>query len=598
MTSSIAIVLAILGSGIVLFITELFSIDVTAMLLLTILLLLGYLSPSEALSGFSNPAVITIALLFILSHALQKTGLLEYVVVRINRLTSQSKSIGNIVYLLTIGFASAFVNNTAIVALFIPVTIRMAKKLKTSPSKLLIPLSYAAILGGTLTLVGTSTNLLVNSIYSNSGATKPLGMFEFTKYGLILLGIGLTYIMIIAPKILPSRSITSSLTRSYRLGGYLTEMKLSDKSPLIGKTCLDRGINYNYDVMVLSIYRDNKELISRNIRRKKLKAGDVLFVRGSLENFLRMKEVEKVTLLTDEKLTQEELEQENNILVECLLSDQSSLIGDTLLTSNFRRRFGAFILAIRRDGTIFRKKIAHIILNAFDTLLVYGPANKLKDLSKSNDFIVLGEVGTELRKQRFWWMSIVVILGAITFAALGIMPIVKSVMIAVIILLVLGVITPQESYQSINWKVIVLIAALIPVGTVIQSSGTANWIAGSINYVTQLTPSEWQPRVLLALIYLITMILTELSSNAAAAIIMTPIALAVSQQIGLEPRTFIFAVAFAASASFITPVGYQTNLMVYGPGGYKFIDYIKVGLPLAVIFWISAVLILPLIWGI
>ena len=598
MTSSIAIVLAILGSGIVLFITELFSIDVTAMLLLTVLLLLGYLSPSEALSGFSNPAVITIALLFILSHALQKTGLLEYVVVRINRLTSQSKSLGNIVYLLTIGFASAFVNNTAIVALFIPVTIRMAKKLKTSPSKLLIPLSYAAILGGTLTLVGTSTNLLVNSIYSNSGATKPLGMFEFTKYGLILLGIGLTYIMIIAPKILPSRSITSSLTRSYRLGGYLTEMKLSDKSPLIGNTCLDRGINYNYDVMVLSIYRDNKELISRNIRRKKLKAGDVLFVRGSLENFLRMKEVEKVTLLTDEKLTQEELEQENNILVECLLSDQSSLIGDTLLTSNFRRRFGAFILAIRRDGTIFRKKIAHIILNAFDTLLVYGPANKLKDLSKSSDFIVLGEVGTELRKQRFWWMSIVVILGAITFAALGIMPIVKSVMVGVIILLVLGVITPQESYQSINWKVIVLIAALIPVGTVIQSSGTANWIAGSINYVTQLTPSEWQPRVLLALIYLITMILTELSSNAAAAIIMTPIALAVSQQIGLEPRTFIFAVAFAASASFITPVGYQTNLMVYGPGGYKFIDYIKVGLPLAVIFWISAILILPLIWGI
>ena len=268
------------------------------------------------------------------------------------------------------------------------------------------------------------------------------------------------------------------------------------------------------------------------------------------------------------------------------------------MTANFRRRFGAFILAIRREGTIFRKKIAHIILNPFDTLLVYGPANKLGDLSKSGDFIVLGEVGAELRKQRFWWMSIVVILGAITFAALGIMPIVKSVMIGVMILLVLGVITPQESYQSINWKVIVLIAALIPVGTVIQSSGTADWIAGSINYVTQLTPSEWQPRVLLALIYLITMILTEVSSNAATAIIMTPIALAVSQQMGLEPRTFIFAVAFAASASFITPVGYQTNLMVYGPGGYKFIDYIKVGLPLAVIFWISAIFILPLIWGI
>ena len=598
MTSSIAIVLALLACGFVLFVTELFSIDVTAILLLTILLLLGYLSPSEAISGFSNPAVITIALLFILSHALEKTGLLEYLVVRINRLTSQSKSLGKTVYLLAIGFASAVVNNTAIVAIFIPVTIRMAQKFKISPSKLLIPLSYAAILGGTLTLVGTSTNLLVNSIYSASGAVKPLGMFEFTKYGLILLGIGLIYIVIIAPKILPSRSITSSLTRSYHLGGYLTEMRISKKSPLVGNTCLDRGINYNYDVMVLSIYRDNKELISRNIRRKKLKTGDVLFVRGTLENFLRMKEVEKVSLLTDEKLTQKELEQEDNVLVECLLSDQSNLIGNSLMTANFRRRFGAFILAIRREGTIFRKKIAHIILNAFDTLLVYGPVNKIEGLSKSGDFIVLGEVKTELRKQQFWWMTIVVILGAITFTALGIMPIVKSAMTGVVILLVFGVLTPQESYQSIHWKVIVLIAALIPVGTVIQSSGTADWIGGLITSVVQLTPSEWQPRVLLALIYLITMILTEVSSNAATAIIMTPIALAVSQQMGFEPRTFIFAVAFAASASFITPVGYQTNLMVYGPGGYKFIDYIKVGLPLAVIFWISAIFILPLIWGI
>tara|TARA_B100000686_G_scaffold111291_1_gene118622 strand:+ start:77812 stop:79608 length:1797 start_codon:yes stop_codon:yes gene_type:complete len=596
MTPDIAIVLGILICGFILFITELFTIDVTAMLLLSVLLLLGYVSPIDALSGFSNPAVITIALLFIMSHGLEKTGLLEYLVVRINRLTSRSKSLGNTIYLMAIGLASAFVNNTAIVAIFIPVTIRMAKKFKTSPSKLLIPLSYAAILGGTLTLVGTSTNLLVSSIYSNSGNVKPLGMFEFTKYGVILLIIGLTYIMTIAPRILPSRSITSSLTRSYRLGGFLTEMKITEKSPLVGNTCLERKINYNYDVMVLSIYRDKKELISRNIRRNKLKVGDILFVRGTLENFLRMKEVEKVTLLTDEKLTQSELEQEDNILVECLISDQSNLIGKSIMTSNFRRRFGAFILAIRREGTIFRKKIAHIILNSFDTLLVYGPANKLEGLSKNGDFIVLGEVKTELRKQRFWWMTIVVILGAIILAALGIMPIVKGALIGVVLLWALGVITPQESYQSINWKVIVLISALIPVGMVIQSSGAAEWIGGLINNITKLAPPEWQPRILLALIYLITMILTELSSNAATAIIMTPIALAVSQQMGLEPRTFIFAVAFAASASFITPVGYQTNLMVYGPGGYKFIDYIRVGLPLAIIFWISAIFILPLIW--
>ena len=269
-----------------------------------------------------------------------------------------------------------------------------------------------------------------------------------------------------------------------------------------------------------------------------------------------------------------------------------------MMTTNFRRRFGAFILAIRREGTIFRKKISHIVLNAFDTLLVYGPANKIERLSKSGDFIVLGEVGAELRKQRFWWMTIFVIFGVIIFAAIEIMPIVESAMLGVVILLVLGVISPQESYQSINWKVIVLIAALIPVGTVIQSTGTADWIAGLINNITRMMPSEWQPRVLLALIYLITMILTEISSNAATAIIMTPIVVSVSQQMGFDPRIFIFAVAFAASASFITPVGYQTNLMVYGPGGYKFIDYIKVGLPLAVIFWISAIIIMPFIWEI
>ncbi|HIC36669.1 MAG TPA: TRAP transporter large permease subunit, partial [Candidatus Marinimicrobia bacterium] len=220
----------------------------------------------------------------------------------------------------------------------------------------------------------------------------------------------------------------------------------------------------------------------------------------------------------------------------------------------------------------------------------------VNELSKGGDFIVLGKVEAELRKQRFWWMSIVVVLAAIGFAAAGIMPIMKGTMIGVVLLLALKVLTPQEGYQSIHWQVIVLIAALIPVGIVVQSSGTAEWIGGFISSAVRMVPVEWQPHVLLALIYLITMILTEVSSNAATAIIMTPIALAVTQQMGLEPRAFIFAVAFAASASFITPVGYQTNLMVYGPGGYKFSDYIRVGFPLALIFWFTAIYFLPILW--
>ena len=597
MTPDIILVMVLLLFGFIMFVTEMFSIDVTAMILLTILFMLGYLTPSEALSGFSNPAVITIAFLFIISRALQKTRILEYLIVRVRRLADKSILIGRAVYLFTIGVASAVVNNTAIVAIFMPVSIRLAQKYKMSPSKMLIPLSYSAILGGTLTLVGTSTNLLVNSIYVKVPGVEPMGMFEFFKYGAILMVVGLLYILFIAPMILPSRTSTSSLTKSYRLGGYLTEMRITAESPLNGRTCLERGINKNYDVMVLDILRDNK-MITNMIRLTKLKEGDVLFVRGTLENFLRMKEVEKVALLTDEKLTQEELEQEDNVVLECLITDKSDLVGKSLMTSNFRRRFGSFILAIRREGTIVREKIAHVVLSAYDTLLVYGPKNKVNELSKTNEFVVLGEVDAELRKQRFWWMTIVVIIGTIALAAFGFMPIVKSAMLGVVILLALKILTPQESYQSINWQVIILISALIPVGIVIQKTGTAGWIAGLISSATESVPSEWQPKVLLALIYFITIFLTEISSNAATAIIMTPISIAVAQQMGFDPRAFVFAVAFAASASFITPVGYQTNLMVYGPGGYKFSDYIRVGFPLAFIFWIMAIFILPILWPI
>jgi di/tricarboxylate transporter len=339
-------------------------------------------------------------------------------------------------------------------------------------------------------------------------------------------------------------------------------------------------------------------MITNSIRLTRLKLDDILFVRGTLENFLRMKEIEKVTMLTDEKLTQEELEKEDNVLVETIVTDNAELVGQSLMQSDFRRRFGLFILAIRREGSILREKIAHVVLNAYDTLLVYGPEEKVGDLTKNGEFLVLGEVDAELRKQRLWWMTIVVIIGVISLAALGIMPIVKSAMLGVVLLLALGIISPQESYQSINWQVIILISALIPVGIVIQKTGTAEWIGGLIASIAQSVPQEMQAKVLLGLIYLITVILTEVSSNAATAIIMTPIALAVTEQMGFDPRAFIFAVAFAASASFITPVGYQTNLMVYGPGGYKFSDYIRVGFPLALVFWITAIFVLPILWPI
>lgn len=595
MTFEIAIILAIALLAFILFVSEALPIDVVALTVLGILLVGGFLTPGEAISGFANPAVITIAILFILSHALQKSGILEFLILKLNRLASRSKFFGLAVYLLSISLASAIVNNTAIVAIFMPITIRLAHRYQISPSKVLIPLSYAAILGGTLTLVGTSTNLLVNSILVGNGNYPPLGMFEFTKYGAIGLAVGLIYILFVAYRMLPSRTVTSSLTKSYHLGGYLTEIKVTEDSPLVGQTCLERSINQNYDVMVLDILRE-KQLITANIRNTVLKAGDVLFVKGAVDNFIRMKEVEKIALLTDEKLNQGELQQADNVLVECLLTEKSFLLEKSLMDINFRRRFGSFVLAIRREGEILRRKIAHVLLKAYDTLLVYGPREKIREMAGTGDFIVLEELDAPLKKPKYWWLSIVVIIGAVGLAAIGAVPILKGVLVGAILLMVFRVITPNESYAAIHWQVIVLIAALIPLGLVIQTSGTANWIGEIMIGISNRFSADFRPYALLALIYFVTMVLTEVSSNAATAIIMTPIAIVASTQSGLDPRPFVFAICFAASASFITPVGYQTNLMVYGPGGYKFTDYMKVGLPLGLLLWIIATIMIPVLW--
>ncbi|HDY75394.1 MAG TPA: SLC13 family permease, partial [Candidatus Marinimicrobia bacterium] len=404
MTFEIAIVLGLIALMLVLFLKEYFPLDVTALTILAVFMMTGYLSVEDAISGFSNPAVITIAILFVLSHALQQSGILEYGIVRLNKLTEKSKLLGLAAFLISIAFASAFVNNTAIVAMFIPLTIRISKKYNLSPSKLLLPLSYIAIIGGTLTLVGTSTNLLVNSIYTGTTSFEPLGMFEFSKYGIFILIVGLVYIIFAVPLIIPSRTVTTSLTQSYHMGGYLTELKVSEESPLVGRTCMERAINKNFDIIVLDIIREGK-VISSNIRNTIIHPGDVLFVRGSVENFLRMKEVEKVNMLTDEKLTQDELENEDNLLVECLLTQQSDLIEKSLMEINFRRRFGSFVLAVRREGAILRRKIAHVILRSFDTLLIYGPREKIIELANTGDFIVLGEIEAALKKHRFWWVS-------------------------------------------------------------------------------------------------------------------------------------------------------------------------------------------------
>ena len=580
--------------ALVLFITELFPIDVTALVVLGLLLIFGLVTPNESLSGFSNPAVITIGCLFIMSYALQKSHVLEYVIININKIIDKSQTLGMAVYLFCIGIASAVVNNTAIVAIFMPVTIRLADKYNISPSKVLIPLSYAAILGGTLTLVGTSTNLIVNSILVDSSGIS-LGMLEFAKFGIIKFVVGLIYIFTIGHRLLPSRVAKSSSITDYSLDGYLTEFRINENSPLCGKTLLDRKINENYDVIVLDVLRGG-EIIASNLRNLVLKQEDVLFVKGSFDNFQRLKEIENLSLLTDVKLTQKELEQEDHILAECLITDNSELIGQTLQEANFRRSFGSFVLAIRREGEVIRRKLAQFILKPFDTLLVYGPQDRINQLASREGFIVLGKVNASLDSHPLWWLSIFTILFAVVMAIFKIIPIVVGVILGVIALLLARVITPNEAYSSIHWQVIIVIAAFLPMGAAMKKTGLDEIIGNSIGNIVNLFPVDLIPYFLLAIIYLITMVLTEIASNVATAIIMTPIALTLATQFGFDPRPFIFAVCYAASASFITPIGYQTNLMVFGPGGYRYSDYIKVGLPLGIILWIISVMVIPMIW--
>ena len=580
--------------ALVLFITELFPIDVTALVVLGLLLIFGLVTPNESLSGFSNPAVITIGCLFIMSYALQKSHVLEYVIININKIIDKSQTLGMVVYLFCIGIASAVVNNTAIVAIFMPVTIRLADKYNISPSKVLIPLSYAAILGGTLTLVGTSTNLIVNSILVDSSGIS-LGMLEFAKFGIIKFTVGLIYIFTIGHRLLPSRVAKSSSITNYSLDGYLTEFKINENSSLCGKTLLDRKINENYDVIVLDVLRGG-EIITSNLRSLVLKQDDVLFVKGSFDNFQRLKEIENLALLTDVKLTQEELEQEDHILAECLITDNSELIGQTLQEANFRRSFGSFVLAIRREGEVIRRKLAQFILKPFDTLLVYGPQDRINQLASREGFIVLGKVNASLDSHPLWWLSIFTILFAVVMAIFKIIPIVVGVILGVIALLLARVITPNEAYSSVHWQVIIVIAAFLPMGAAMKKTGLDEIIGNFIGNIVNLFPVDLIPYFLLAIIYLITMVLTEIASNVATAIIMTPIALTLATQFGFDPRPFIFAVCYAASASFITPIGYQTNLMVFGPGGYRYSDYIKVGLPLGIILWIISVFVIPMIW--
>ncbi len=642
----------IISFAIVFFSMEILPLEVTALAAIGLLLLFNIISIEEAISGFSNNAVITIGAIFILSRSLVKTGFLEVLAQFLYKLGGNNKWLTISIFFITVSLISGFINNTAAVAIFIPVIFKICQKFHISPTKLLLPLSYAAILGGTLTLIGTSTNLVVSSVVENTyehfidcseindsngnlikicadepawtadmannvydkgdkfldindnqiwDELEPISMFEFTKIGLIFMFIGIIYIIIVSRWFLPSRAIISSLTQKYHVQKYLTEFEVPENSKLVGKSFNYLNTYKEYGFQPYKIIRDNQELIY-NLSSAIIHKDDVIIGQIQLGEIIRFKEELNVLLLSDVKINQNELTGQNFILVEGLISHQSAIIGKTLNDYDFKHRFSSFVLAIKRQKELLREKIAHIKLKFSDTLLIMVPKIKLKTLKQSKDLIILEELDIHLRYQRYWWLSILVIPMVMILSSLGFVSIVKAVILGAITLLVLKVLSIQDAYESIDWSVIFLIAALIPLGQALHTTQADITISNSILYLANLImpffSEETYYIIIISSLYLLSMIISSFLSNAAVAIVFTPIAIAISNYSGIDPRPLIFAVCLGASNSFLTPIGYQTNMMVYAPGQYKFNDFIKVGLPLSIVFWLIATYMITYFWPI
>jgi di/tricarboxylate transporter len=581
---------------VVCFVMEILPIEVTAMGAIGILLLFDVLTWQEAISGFSNPAVITIGAIFIMSRALVKTGFLEVFADFLAKKGGDRKWLTIFIFLLTVSIISGFINNTAAVAIFIPLGIDLCQRFRISPTKVLLPLSYAAIFGGTLTLIGTSTNLIVSSIMEEMNMV-PFSMFEFTKLGLIFLVLGTLYNMVISKWFMPSRSIISSLTRKYHMGSFLTEFKVGEDSPLIGNTYKDLDISQKYNLQVYKIIRDSNN-IRFNLQNIIIREGDIFLVQINVKDMLKFKDEMKVLLLTDVKMNVAELTGKNHVIVEGLVSQQSALIGKTLQEFDFRSRYGSFVLAVKRQRELLRDKIAHIRLKFSDTLLIMVPKERLDILRTSNNLIVLEELDIHLRYERYWWFSILVIPAVMLLAAFGIIPIVKAAILGAILLLVMRTLSIQDAYESISWSVIFLIASLVPMGIAIQKTNldevTGNLIIG---IGTLIGGGEGlDPVIILAVLYGVTFILSAFISNAAVAVMLTPIGIMLASILNVDPRPFLVAICFGASCSFMTPMGYQTNMMVFAPGQYRLKDFFQMGIPLTLVFWITAVYCIPKFW--
>ncbi len=591
MTVQMALVFGLILLALVLFAYERMRIDATAVLVMTLLMLSGILTPADALSGFSNIATVTVAAMFVLSAGLRQTGALVAVGDGLGRLGKRNSWLALGVMMLTVGVVSAFINNTAAVAIFIPVVVGMARDMRESPSRLLMPLSFASMFGGVSTLIGTSTNLLVNAIAIDAGL-EPLGMFEFTALGLILFAVGFLYLLV-AVRFIPRRraGIGQDLTARFEVAPYIAVVRVDDRAPFVGETVADNLLTRHLDVEVIDVHRDGQALsgVGGQIH---LQAGDVLHVRADAPEIHRLLDVEGVGLVPSASPSLDaEIESERDTLIEVVVAPDSQLGGQTIEEVNFPGRHGAQVLAVRQHGRL-RHDLRRTVLRGGNSLLLKINRERLGELRQLEDFVIVSEVVVPRIRRDRMVPALTIIVAVVALAAFDVLPIVVAAVAGGLAMVGIGALTAEEAYEAINWKVIFLLAGVLPLGEAMEKTGAARLLADLL--ITNL--DVLGPLAVLSAFFLLTQLLTSIISNNAAAVLFAPIALSAAARLGVDGRPFVFAVAVAASMSFLTPIGYQTNTLIYGPGHFRFGDFVRIGLPLTLLVWVVASFAIPLIW--
>nr|WP_255527478.1 MULTISPECIES: SLC13 family permease [unclassified Luteimonas] len=584
MTPDMLLTFLVLAGAVALFVSEKMPPEVVAMLSLAALLTLRLVSTEEALSGFSSPATVTVAAMFVLSAGLQHSGSLNRLGEAIARI--RWGWLLALVMMLLTAAVSAFINNTAAVAVFLPLIIAAAVANNLPPSKFLIPLSYAAQFGGVCTLIGTSTNLLVDSMARQAGHAG-FTIFEFSELGILFVAAGVVYMMIARIFLLPDLGVPHQADSGHA-GRYVVELLVPGKSGAVGRRGAELLPADSGDVVVLEIFRGGGALASP--RDGVIEPGDRLLVRGNWNDVEQARR--KLKLAFDQVATDLDLEgddEDGRVHAEAMVAPGSHLIGHSLADVRFAHMYRARVQGLHRHRLAIRQRLDQVPLAVGDVLLLDAPESALDLMRADPGLVVMGEREQTRTSLRRSLMALGILTAVVAVAAAGLMSIVASAIIGCCMLLLLRVLKPEEAYAAIDWRVVLLLAGVLPLGIALQNSGAAALIADfSIGLVGGLGPVAT-----LAVIYIMTSLLTEVMSNNASAALVVPIAIATAESLGLDSKPFLVAVAFAASTSFATPISYQTNTMVYAAGGYRFQDFVKVGLPLNIIFITMAVVLIP-----